>query len=464
MPDQMISQDPEVTSLQNGDYVPLIRAGDNKRISGLNLTSSVSGAGVSTFNGRSGAVSLISTDLNGLSGAGLTGIGSGTGGIINTGSTTIGADSDSDGIGVIALQTRGITRLQVNNDGTAQLIKNDLLIGTFNGGNAGGRLRLATDSPAIYAAFSEQTFDFTNGPVGETNYSNHTWGVFYNSDFNGTKVVAGEVNFGLAHEPKFSQGGAPFQTEIYYSWTDPSNAFSIRPWGMVIAHATGSTTFTSQGHIHFFRDIGQGGGQSAEWNEEGWLRFYTANAGVTFPNNIGGLKWRNAADDNTVVPLYVDNANKVQIGFGSDIEINGSMRVGSLTNVSTLTGDSDPDTKMQFNGGDIISWFSGNVQIMSIQPFGPMLELNALLCFNADNTYDVGFRNFTNFRPRNVYVGTDVITGGTLNVTTGGSTSISSGVGTVKMSSANPADNAAWIPLKYQGGTYYVPGWAAHNP
>lgn len=50
-------------------------------------------------------------------GSALTGIGSGTGGVINTGSTTIGADSDANGTGEIALQTRGVTRATVMNDG-----------------------------------------------------------------------------------------------------------------------------------------------------------------------------------------------------------------------------------------------------------------------------------------------------------------------------------------------------------
>ena len=50
-------------------------------------------------------------------GSALTGIASGTGGVINTGSTTIGADSDANGSGEIALQTRGTTRVTVLNDG-----------------------------------------------------------------------------------------------------------------------------------------------------------------------------------------------------------------------------------------------------------------------------------------------------------------------------------------------------------
>jgi hypothetical protein len=50
-------------------------------------------------------------------GSGLTGISGGTGGVENTGSTTIGADTDSDGVGEIALQTRQATRVVVRNDG-----------------------------------------------------------------------------------------------------------------------------------------------------------------------------------------------------------------------------------------------------------------------------------------------------------------------------------------------------------
>lgn len=61
-------------------------------------------------------------------GSGLTGIGSGTGGVINTGSTTIGADSDDNGSGEIALQTRGVTRVTVDNAG-------NLGIGTITPGS-----------------------------------------------------------------------------------------------------------------------------------------------------------------------------------------------------------------------------------------------------------------------------------------------------------------------------------------
>ena len=50
-------------------------------------------------------------------GSELTGIASGTGGVTNTGTTTIGADSDSDGVGIIAFQTKNTTRMALANDG-----------------------------------------------------------------------------------------------------------------------------------------------------------------------------------------------------------------------------------------------------------------------------------------------------------------------------------------------------------
>jgi hypothetical protein len=51
-----------------------------------------------------------------------------------------------------------------------------------------------------------------------------------------------------------------------------------------------------------------------------------------------------------------------------------------------------------------------------------------------------------------------------LNVMSGGSTTISTGVGSVKMSTTNAANNAAWIPIQYAGVTYYVPAWTTNSP
>lgn len=54
--------------------------------------------------------------------------------------------------------------------------------------------------------------------------------------------------------------------------------------------------------------------------------------------------------------------------------------------------------------------------------------------------------------------------GTSVEVTAGGSTTISTGVGSLKMSTANPATNAVWIPVKYAGVTYFVPGFTTNAP
>jgi hypothetical protein len=82
------------------------------------LLTNVPATGVTRFNTRTGDVVLLSSDLNGLSGAGLTGLTGATGGVSNTGSTTIGADTDSDGVGAIALQTQNVNRGLFNADGS----------------------------------------------------------------------------------------------------------------------------------------------------------------------------------------------------------------------------------------------------------------------------------------------------------------------------------------------------------
>jgi len=52
----------------------------------------------------------------------------------------------------------------------------------------------------------------------------------------------------------------------------------------------------------------------------------------------------------------------------------------------------------------------------------------------------------------------------TLQIASGGSTTISTGVGSVKMSTANAATNASWIPITYAGTVYFVPGFTTNAP
>lgn len=71
-------------------------------------------------------------------GSALTGIASGTGGVTNTGSTTIGADTDETGGGEIALQTRNLTRVTIANNGDvgvglAPTVRNNTHLQTVDG-------------------------------------------------------------------------------------------------------------------------------------------------------------------------------------------------------------------------------------------------------------------------------------------------------------------------------------------
>jgi hypothetical protein len=83
------------------------RAG-GKILSGRNSGSEV-------FNVGSGGT-VTATAFVG-DGTGLTGIASGTGGVENTGSTTIGADTDADNVGVIDFQIKNATRMVIANNG-----------------------------------------------------------------------------------------------------------------------------------------------------------------------------------------------------------------------------------------------------------------------------------------------------------------------------------------------------------
>ena len=44
------------------------------------------------------------------------------------------------------------------------------------------------------------------------------------------------------------------------------------------------------------------------------------------------------------------------------------------------------------------------------------------------------------------------------------STTISTGVGSIKMSTANAATNTQWIPMYYEGTTYWIPAFATNVP
>lgn len=92
---------------------------------GANSRAAVNGTSLDLTGDATVDGSVTATNFIG-DGSALTGIASGTGGVTNTGTTTIGADTDADGAGVVAIQTRLVTRLQIENDGTAAFQGNDV--------------------------------------------------------------------------------------------------------------------------------------------------------------------------------------------------------------------------------------------------------------------------------------------------------------------------------------------------
>jgi hypothetical protein len=238
MADQKISQFTEVTSLLASDYLAVERGGaSNKRIrydkllSGPAIVGALGYTPLRSFNSRTAAdVILQSSDLNGLSGAGLTGIGTGTGGVINTGSTTIGADSDADSVGVIDLQTRGLTRFRVENGGRLTLL---------HASGAGGFdvMRMNYNDPNSLGDFNfvqrltANTYTPTNGAHAGKRDNVTLFG--YNVSPTG-KQVGGEHAFYTSLESRYITSEGTTQLEYYVEYVNHDNSFSSRPWSMTV--------------------------------------------------------------------------------------------------------------------------------------------------------------------------------------------------------------------------------------
>lgn len=146
--------------------------------------------------------------------------------------------------------------------------------------------------------------------------------------------------------------------------------------------------------------------------------------------------------------LFIDSANlrfdgtSLTLGSGSAILGGSVYRAGTTGQVSTNTDS------IRAGSGNVIG-FSSSADVGSAAS-------------------DTGFSRIS-AGVVGVGTGAQGSVAGTVQATlfdtrTGGSTTISTGVGSVKMSTANAATNTAWIPLAYAGTTYYVPAWTTNAP
>lgn len=183
-------------------------------------------------------------------GSGLTGIGTGTGGVINTGSTTIGADSDSDSVGVIDLQTRGTTRLRVLNGGDVNIL-GKLGINTATPGaplqitvtypvnttSSQEMIRFTTPTGIDLNGITHHPFSFVQRTTmfGDDRTDSVSWG------FNPIGAPDSSPSFHWKMEDAFA-GGAGQQFELHFE-TSTTGGGPDRPFTMNVNRDTGDTNW-----------------------------------------------------------------------------------------------------------------------------------------------------------------------------------------------------------------------------
>jgi hypothetical protein len=122
------------------------------------VTGNISASGTAAVTGNITSGGNVTASTFTGDGSGLTGIASGTGGVTNTGSTTIGADTDVNGVGKISLQTGGVERIGVEADGTVAMPGQVTVFG------CGG----TDDSTRLSAAVSTASGGWVIIPNGQT--------------------------------------------------------------------------------------------------------------------------------------------------------------------------------------------------------------------------------------------------------------------------------------------------------
>lgn len=327
------------------------------------------------------------------------------GDLVSTGTVTVGADSDASGTDGVILQTRGTTRFTVNNNGTLTASTKTLTLGDSTATDS-SRIALTSQSTDVFS-IQGGTSNFTNGAAcGTTNYKDNTLFMGYNSAANGTKINSGLVNYGWAQESKFCSG-SNFVSEVFWTWTDPTNLISVRPFGFSTVHSNGDVGFTMQGDINFFRQIANGGGQSALWHENGGIDLsFLSTGGISFQNNqpsTGGIRWRNAAGNNTIAPIYVDNSDDtIILSSTNNVRSSARFTIGGV-DTGDVRSSSETDTYIELPGSNILRFVAGGAIKGHFDTTG--LVMNSALTFDADNTYDFGKTGGSNFRPRDAFIG-----------------------------------------------------------
>lgn len=422
-------------------------------------------------------------------------------------SITIGADTDANGSGTIDFQTRGVTRLQIGNTGTL-----DVTVPTSGALQA---VRLKTNE-AGSGDFSLSYFA-TAGNSGETRRDNQ---IVMGYNPGGPGFVSGEHSFVESIESRYNTDADILQLEHYFQYNSGTESAislpGIRPFSITIGLVSGEVATDNMADTVRFWDknfTGDGAGSpyfkmdmsttAGEFTLKGNSSIsYDGTAAVILNNNgqnilyavedLGGgdkrLKfWDGTGGSHSYLNIFA--ADSVEAG-GKNL----TLEFGTVSSDARGIRWNGTTFRWQFQLADE-SWWSipetilDTVSAITINAVAtPLVWVGESKITNlgdgvlrASNNAASGFSRLifgtddsSGVALRKSSAVLDVVSGNagawailrasTFDVQEGGTLTISSGVGSVKMSNANSANNAAWIPIKYGGTIYYIPGWSAHAP
>ncbi|MGH9872474.1 MAG: hypothetical protein ACRD9S_08410 [Pyrinomonadaceae bacterium] len=283
-------------------YAPMRGSNNLSEITAADLARMNLGLGnIATYNVNS-LPAIRATSFSG-DGSGLTGMVSRTGGLINSGSITIGADSDSDTDGIIDLQTHATSRVRVLNDGNVQVYKRiginkaaprapiDISV-TYPSDTSSGEAMIMFKTPTGHDPFQiyQRTTTFGDDRTDSVGM------VFAPED-----APQGTPSFGLLFEDSFGVGAPRFE---FHLQTINTAGQADRPLTVNVNRRTGDTNWVTSAAGIFFTT--------------GHLADLTAN-GVSWTNeellfDVKNGKWRTRSDSIIFETLNNGGSSSKQIG------------------------------------------------------------------------------------------------------------------------------------------------------
>ena len=187
----------------------------------------------------------------------------------------------------------------------------------------------------------------------------------------------------------------------------------------------------------------------------------TTSGTMTLPSTIYLSAYETGGTSRGI--LEMDGSNHVHIGDGNNIiQLNAKSDAAGVTvfvgATSTVTFDQFGNVNLQAGGLTLTTSTSASTISWNGDTYITRGAANVLWVGSSSTTY-----NGTASLGDSTHIINGIVTN-TVDIRTGGSTTISTGVGSVKMSTANPATNTSWVPIYYAGTIYYVPGWATNAP